>query len=299
MTLRFFTKEQKLDLAREAMAMAIDVRFRAGYGLEQPICAYTTCDRLGVPVRFVSAKSMEGIYRRLPAPRIILSANRPLVRRHFNCAHELGHHLFEHGSNVHELQQSVFLNGDDTPEEFLVNSFAGHLLMPVLGIRDAFSKRKINLKHLEPEQAFAVASEYSVGYETLLTHLAVSLHEISATQKDELLKARGKLKRSIVPSNVSGHLVLLDSKFDAPTCDVEVEHLIVAPPNTKAANDLVTRIAETHLGPLFQAKKRGSVELFVPNSSWAVHLRIAQKDFVGLAQYRHLEVEDGEDDEEK
>ena len=93
--------------------------------------------------------------------------------------------------------------------------------------------------------------------------------------------------------------MLLDSKFDAPTCDVEVEHLIVAPPNTKAANDLVTRIAETHLGPLFQAKKRGSVELFVPNSSWAVHLRIAQKDFVGLAQYRHLEVEDGEDDEEK
>jgi hypothetical protein len=54
---------------------------------------------LGVTVRFNNI-NMEGMYQRGAPPRIHLSARRPLSRRTYNCAHELGHHVFGHGSSI-------------------------------------------------------------------------------------------------------------------------------------------------------------------------------------------------------
>jgi hypothetical protein len=42
-------------------------------------------------------------------------------------------------------------------------------------------------------------------------------------------------------------------------------------------------------GKVFKAVKRGTVELVVPKSSWAVSIRIAPERFVGLARFRYLE----------
>jgi hypothetical protein len=53
----------------------------------------------GVTVRFNNI-NMEGMYQRGAPPRIHLSARRPLSRRTYNCAHELGHHVFGHGSSI-------------------------------------------------------------------------------------------------------------------------------------------------------------------------------------------------------
>src|SRR3546814_6969436 len=48
-----------------------------------------------------------GMYQRAPPPRIHLSARRPLPRRAYNCAHELGHHVFAHGSSIDELREDA------------------------------------------------------------------------------------------------------------------------------------------------------------------------------------------------
>lgn len=143
MTIRSITREEKVDLARHAMQATIDVRFKIGAGLEEPICAYSVSERLGVRVRCVEI-SMEGIYSQTPLPRILISALRPLVRRHFNCAHELGHHVFGHSSTLDELNETLEAYNNQSPEEFIADSFAGHLLMPVLGIRRAFARRGID-----------------------------------------------------------------------------------------------------------------------------------------------------------
>jgi hypothetical protein len=45
---RIISSEQKIELARDAMRGAMDVRFQLGLGLEEPMCAFTTCERLGV-----------------------------------------------------------------------------------------------------------------------------------------------------------------------------------------------------------------------------------------------------------
>lgn len=83
-------------LATQAMQAAVATRARAKLDQIGPICIYRLCETLGVAVRFNNI-NMEG--QRGLAPRIHLSARRPLPRRAYNCAHELGHHVFGHGSS--------------------------------------------------------------------------------------------------------------------------------------------------------------------------------------------------------
>src|SRR5258707_15068801 len=92
-------------LTYEAAQEAADARDAAGVQQDVPICAYDLAHVLNASVRFVDV-NMEGIYERGPPARILLSPYRPLVRRTFNCAHELGHHRFGHGSTIDELKAS-------------------------------------------------------------------------------------------------------------------------------------------------------------------------------------------------
>jgi Zn-dependent peptidase ImmA (M78 family) len=282
------TRQEKDDLAREAMAASIEVRLQLGLGLEEPICAYLACERLGVPVRFVDV-SMEGLYSHSSPPRIFLSAFRPIVRRHFNCAHELGHHIFGHGSKLDELQRAVQDEEDDSPEEFIVNSFAGHLLMPVLGIRRAFARRGIAAASAEPHEIFVVASEYGVSFDALTTQLTFCLNEITTSHRRTLLNARPTLQRALAITDGASGMALIDKRFCSSTLDVEEGYLIVAPPGAKVDNDCATRIGDCNFGSIFQVVKRGIVELFAPNMCWSVSIRVMPRNFVGLARFRFLE----------
>jgi Zn-dependent peptidase ImmA (M78 family) len=281
------TQAEKVELAQEAMHAAMEVRFRAGISVEEPICVYAACERLGVPVRFVDI-SMEGIYRPGP-PKILLSALRPLGRRNFNCAHEQGHWYFGHAATFDELREALELYDDETPEEMLANSFAGHLLMPVLGIRRAFARRNIKASSASPEQILAIACEFGVGYDALVTHMMFSLSDISRDRRTELKRARASLRRLLDRCGVTGPVALLDKEFAAPTIDVEVEHALLAPCGSLSDCENLLRIGDTIFGTLFRAVKRGRAELHLPNTAWSASVRIAPKNFVGLAKYRHLE----------
>lgn len=285
---RTITWEQKCDLARDAVHAAMETRFGLGMVLEEPLCAYAACEKLDVLVRFVDV-NMEGVYLRQERPRIFLSVHRPLGRRHFNCAHELGHHVFGHGATLDELREDAEAYNDRHPDEFLADVFAGHLLMPVLGIRQAFSRRGIKTEELEPKDILAVATEFGVGYEALLTQLTFALKDITAGRRKDLLRARPGFRRTIFEKASGADVVLVDSQFTAPTLDVEVNHLIVAPEGSVAADDIVLPTGNSPLGPIFRADRRGIAELSVPGAPRALTVRVAPERFTGLAKFRHLE----------
>ena len=157
-------------LATQAMQMAIATRAKAKADQDSPICIYRLCEVLGVTVRFNNI-NMEGIYQRGTPPRIHLSALRPLPRRTYNCAHELGHHVFGHGSSVDELREDAKQHPWEDAKEFLADTFAGFMLMPIIGLRRAFAARGWTPKSATPMQLFTVACDFGVGYSTLLTHL--------------------------------------------------------------------------------------------------------------------------------
>jgi Zn-dependent peptidase ImmA (M78 family) len=284
---RRLTRSEKVELAQEAMHASMEVRFEIGLGIEEPICVYAACERLGVPVRFVDF-NLEGIYRPGP-PKIILSAFRPLGRRNFNCAHEQGHWYFKHAATLDELADALEQYDDETPEELLANSFASHFLMPALGVRRAFARRNLRASNASPEQIQAVASEFGVTYGALVTHLWISLGDISFEYHKALMHGRQGLKRLLAAQGLNGAISLLDEEFAAPTLDVEVEHIILAPTGSVSECDTLSRIGDMALGTLFRTVKRGLAEIHLPKTAWSASIRIAPKNFVGLAKYRHLE----------
>src|SRR3569623_15713 len=86
-----------VDHAREALDKSLEVRESVGVPFGVPLNIYDLCESIvpKVRVRFANY-SMEGCYCRSDRPLIEVSALRPLGRRVFSTAHELGHHILGH-----------------------------------------------------------------------------------------------------------------------------------------------------------------------------------------------------------
>ena len=280
-------------LATKAMQAAAATRATAKLDQAGPICIYGLCETLGVVVRFNNI-NMEGMYQRGRPPRIHLSARRPLPRRAYNCAHELGHHVFGHGSSIDELHENAKARPWEDPKEFLADTFAGFILMPITGLRRAFSVRGWMSETATSPQIFTIACEFGVGYATLLTHLSAGVNMLSRSRAAALRRVTPKaLRMDILGALTSEPLIVADHFRTAPTLDAEVETLLLLPPSTEVAGGGLAFERDLVTGRLFRAVKPGVFQASA--DEWAVFVRIApvQKDerygYVGLARYRHLE----------
>src|SRR5258707_13603303 len=93
-----------------AILEADKLRIQRGYTMFQPVNVFDICMSMDVSVRFIDV-SMEGMYTIREDgthPTIILSNQRPLPRRSFTCAHEVGHHVFKHGNHIDEFSDIEF-----------------------------------------------------------------------------------------------------------------------------------------------------------------------------------------------
>lgn len=274
-------------LATQAMQAAAATRAQAKLDQAGPICIYGLCEVLGIAVRFNNI-NMEGMYQRGLPPRIHLSARRPLPRRVYNCAHELGHHVFGHGSSIDELREDAKAQPWEDPKEFLADTFAGFALMPIIGLRRAFSVRGWTPETATPTQIFTIACEFGVGYATLVTHLSAGVNMLSRGRAAALQRVTPKaLRMDILDALTPEPLIVADRHRTAPTVDVEVKTLLLLPPNTEVAGPGLAFERDLATGRLFRAVKPGIVQASA--GAWAVFVRIAPEAYVGLAQYRHLE----------
>ena len=280
-------------LATQALQAATATRAKAKLGQAEPICIYGLCETLGIVVRFNNI-NMEGMYQRGLPPRIHLSARRPLARRAYNCAHELGHHVFGHGSSIDELRENAKERPWEDPKEYLADTFAGFILMPIIGLRRAFSVRGWTPETATPTQMFTVACEFGVGYATLLTHLSAGVDMLSRRRASALQRVRPRaLRMDILGSPTPQPLIVTDHYRTAPTMDAEVNTLIVLPPSTKVTGGGLTFERDLQAGRLFRAMKPGIFQASA--GDWAIFVRIAPVQnnepygYIGLAKYRHLE----------
>ena len=263
-----------------------------------PICVYGLCDTLGIVVRF-NKFNMEGMYQRGRPPRIHLSARRPLPRRAYNCAHELGHHVFGHGSSIDELRENAKAQSWEDPKEFLADTFAGFILMPIIGLRRAFSVRGWTPETATSTQMFTIACEFGVGYATLLTHLSAGVNILSRGRAAALRRVTPKaLRMDILGALTPEPLIVADHHRTAPTLDAEVETLLLLPPGADVRGGGLAFEQDLTSGRLFRAVKPGVFQATA--GEWAVFVRIApvQKvdryGYLGLARYRHLEEDSDE-----
>ena len=276
-------------LANRAMQAATTTRAAAKAGQHGPICIYGLCETLGVAVRFNNI-NMEGVYQRGVPPRIHLSARRPLPRRAFNCAHELGHHVFSHGSSIDELRQDANGSPWKDPKEFLADTFAGFLLMPTTGLRRAFADRGWTSATATATQLFLIACDFGVGYGTLLTHLSASVNMISHARAAALGRVTPKAIRADILGRIALEpLVVADRHRLCPTLHAEVTNLLLLPPGTETTGTGLAYERDLDSGRLFRAVRPGIVSAYANSGVWSVFVRVAPLSYVGLAQYRHLE----------
>jgi Zn-dependent peptidase ImmA (M78 family) len=276
-------------LATQAMQAAIAARAKAKLDQSGPICIYGLSDTLGVTVRFNNI-NMEGMYQRGSQPRIHLSARRPLSRRTYNCAHELGHHVFGHGSSIDELREDAKEHPWEDPKEFLADTFAGFILMPVIGLRRAFALRGCTPEAATPIDMYLIACEFGVGYSTLVTHLSAGVKMISQARAIILQRTTPKaLRAEILGAITPDRLIFVDRHRTAPSLDAEVKTLLLLPPGTVVVGVGLDHERDLSNGRLFRAVRPGIVQVTAAGDSWATFVRIAPEAYVGLAKYRHLE----------
>lgn len=276
-------------LTQRAMRAAATVRIQSGNSQASPICIYGVCESLGIIVRFCDV-DMEGMYQTGTQPRIHLSAYRPLPRRTYNCAHELGHHYFRHSSKLDELKAEKQNAVAERPEEFLADVFAGFILMPPVGLRHSFSSRGWVAETATEEQFFTVASDFGVGYSTLVTHMGVNTSLLSTSRARLLARTTPKqISSRILGSSETARLVVADQWSTSPVIDVEVDTLVLRPSGTQATSSRLVSVGTIRQGQLFRAVLAGIVRVSAVDRGWAAFVRISRSQYVGLAQYRHLE----------
>lgn len=290
---RYSVTNQKQELARQAMYKSAEVRKETGIASNQPICIYDLCHKLGITVRFVDI-SMDGMYLGGQKPTFLLSALRPLPRRNFTCAHELGHHVFGHSATIDQLIENTEKSKIFQPEEFLADTFAGLLLMPKLAIRKAFTVRGWEPAFATPHQIFTIACTFGVGYETLIYHMTYALKILNYSNAESLLKVKPKkIREEILGQPTTNSLIIADEHWSLPTIDVEVGNYLLLPHTAKSEKDIIAFEENHSKGNLFLANRPGIVRVYCPDTQWAVFVRVSRSQFIGLSKFRHLEeVED-------
>jgi Zn-dependent peptidase ImmA (M78 family) len=274
----------EIELARQAARAAARLRANHGIGPAEGLCPYDLAQKLGLLVQIVAIPNLEGMYS--PAVlKVLIGVDRPPGRRRYTCGHEIGHHVFDHGYRIDELDESN--SSPKSPEEFLAQRFSGALLMPKLAVDRAFHVRGWAMQKLVPEQFFMIAQEFGVGFRTIITHLSI-LTQITRSQADELRRASLPDLRYLASGfKVEKDAFCVDRHWNRSTVDVEIGDTLIVPQGTKFEGHCGKLVNDPKLHVL--ALVPGVAPLYIPDRQLPVMLRVSRRNFVGLARYRFLE----------
>lgn len=278
-------------LTREAMQAATDLRDRLDLDPFGPVDPYRASHDLGVKVMLLGT-SMEGFYVKGAPSRILLSSLRPVPRRAFTCAHELGHHVFGHGSSMDVLQEDE-RREVDKPEEVIANAFAAFFLMPTVGLRGAFARRDWTIAAATPLQFFTVACQFGVGYLTLINHLHYTRREITAARREGLARCTPQRLRRQLLEGEHDALLLVDERNEAATFDAEKGTAVLLPPGVRVEGNALVYVRSHPEFDQYLAAKRGCATVAGLDANFDV--RVMPKEYVGAAINRFLEDPDEED----
>ena len=276
----------KTFLGRAAKA-ALEYRVRNGVRLDEPCDIYELIHRAEVELRFMEVKSLAGLYLvNGTVGQINVCAFRPSGFQHFTAAHELGHHVFGHGSTIDsELDYKESLSSRGS-EERLADMFARFLLMPQRAVYTGFKRIGANLTDLTAQQVFRVSAWLGVGYTSLVHQMRWSLEMIDNVQFETLLKHRTKLpaiKSSLAPCiSTFGRCELwpLDEAWNATRVHAQIGDVITG---LVPGCPLVSPIDE-------QTSQANSVgqEKVAMQCGGNVVLSVSRKEYVGFYEYRYM-----------
>lgn len=275
------------ELARVAARAAAEFRLRQGYGRATPICPMDEATRIGIQVWLVPAPSLEGMYCKDRGPSIVISTERPAGRQTFTAGHELGHHIFDHGTRSDEYLSSPAAVPQFDPDEFLADMFSAHLLMPPAAVREAFGVRGTSVSAAPARVMYAVSTWLGVGYETLIGHLERTLKVLPSRHADVLRKESPKsLRIAMLGEDAVPHLVLADTQWVSRSIDLRVGDGVLLAKDCVHEGGRLERVRDVAEGQLAIATRRGLGRVESPSTGWSSFVRVMPRRYDGMGRFR-------------
>lgn len=274
--------------ARRALTAALEIRRKIGISLDEPIAIFDAALQLGILVNFCHVSSLEGMWCK-EKRTIILSALRPAGRRVFTCAHELAHAHFDHGTTIDELLNDA--PGDyASPEEYLANQTAAHLLMPLFLVSSQLRIRNWNTSKISAEEVYKLATFFGVGYGALVNHMYYTLRLVDRNVFESLSKSSPKgIRTRLCPDFSSRHLVVVDQFWGKRPIDLEVGDLVMFPAGSRIDSALLEIARSTAYDDVAAYVRQVGVGYSRLPDGRAILTRVSANEFVGFADYRFPE----------
>jgi len=272
-----------------ALQEATRLRLTLGYKIWDAVCIFDCAEQLGIEVRFVDIPSLEAMYIKGSKPLILVSSLRPCARQTFNCAHEIGHHIFNHGSRIDQCLNDTYQTRL-YPEESLVQAFAGFFLMTKSAIEHAFSIRGWKPQSSTPIEIYTLAGWFGVGYETLIDHMQFSLKLILMDHGTELKKTRPQdIRRSIIGQDPEANLIVADQHWVGRSIDAQVGDTILVPVGSQQGATNIKFNKHNGRGDLYDAIAPGIGQIHHLESGWSAFVRVSKRGYTGRSIFRHLD----------
>jgi Zn-dependent peptidase ImmA (M78 family) len=281
-------------LAQDAIRAALSLRARLGVGATQPLEVFQVAGRLGITAWFVDVPTLEGMYVGGDPAQILVSAHRPPGRQSMNCAHEIGHHVFGHGSRIDQYLQTES-SSISVPDEYLANTFAANFLIHRTAVLRGLLERGISAFDPTAEQVYALANWLGVGYSALLYHLRSALKITPRRAADRLLLREPKdirlevLDRHCIPPT-GGDLVIVDAKWTGRAITAQVGDTVLVPEGSAFGDDCC-RLE----GRALRATRPGVGRVYNLQIGWSSYVCVSRRNYAGLAEYRHMEDDSDEE----
>jgi hypothetical protein len=266
-----------------AAKMALKLRVSAGYSLEQRCDVYELIASTGLDLQFVDIPSLEGMYlSEEEVHRICVCAHRPAARQRFTAAHEFGHHVLGHGTQI-DLSDELRGHISADSEENEADVFASYLLMPSRAVHYALRSRDIELHRATARDLYGIACWLGAGYESLLVHMDRTLGLLERANLECLRKTSVKqIKSILVGREVAGDVWPIDRMWGGQVLHCQQGDLI-----TGLYRECAPVIRQVGDG-IWEASMVGRSRALITASDW-VDINVSRRAYVGFYAYRYLE----------
>lgn len=276
-------------MARDSLKLSLKERSNNNINIADSFCVFDLTEKIGVELKFVDIPSLEGMYVAKPKKTVLISSHRPAGRQRFTCAHELGHHFYNHGKHIDEFLDNKNQHNKDK-KEILADLFASFLLMPASTVNNGFIRRGWKIETATPIQVYTIACWLGVGYTTLINHMQHSLMKLNYNHAGELLKQTPKiLKRDLLGSYCKENVIPVDIAWSGRPVDIYIGDLILLKEKVEVEGSNIEKINRINGKNIYRAVEPGIGNAFCKKSNWATFIRVSKSNYNGRSKFRHFE----------
>lgn len=230
-------------ISLEAAIKARRLQAKLDLDVQKPIDVFNAVEALGLVLAFFPLDQVSGAYlnERGSHPGVLVNSQHPLSRQRYTAAHELGHHVWGHGSLVDEGGPLHRTTGAGSLKERQAETFATWFLMPKPLVEAQLRAIGIE-KPTRAEELYELAGRLGASYEATAWQL-VNLRRLNATDAKSLLETQPRqvklrLAKGLPPDSLRNDVWPLDSGSNGRELTVRVgDRIIVRLPERPALGE--------------------------------------------------------------